>query len=125
MYNLKTILQEKVDDFNRKYKGDLTYQKYEYLNSYNHKIADFIKLSKSKRFNEIIAQNPISKTSEILDIEGLPIVEGSVYYTLEMSILIHKIMETSLTKISHILKDTFDFTEKNRKKFWKFQVFLE
>ena len=33
---------------------------------------------------------------------------GSVYDTHVVSIIIHKIMEPSLKKISYVLKDTFD-----------------
>lgn len=33
-------------------------------------------------------------------------------------------METSLMEISHILKDTFDFAEKNRKKFLEIRSVL-
>ena len=58
MYNPKTILQEKVDDFIRKYKEVLTDKEYEYLKSYNYEIANFYmlpKLHKSQQLDEIIA----------------------------------------------------------------------
>ena len=66
-------MQEKVDEFIRKYKELLIDKEYEYLKSYNYKIANFymlLKLHKSQRFNEIIAQTPLEniKISEILDI---------------------------------------------------------
>ena len=54
--------------------------------------------------------------NEDLDIEGRPIVAVSAYYTHVISILIHKIMESSLKHISHILQDTFDFVERAEKK---------
>ena len=46
MYNPKTILQEKVDDFTRKYKEVLADEEQEYLKSYNYKIANFYMLPK-------------------------------------------------------------------------------
>ena len=89
--------------------------------NYNYKIANFymlLKLHKSHSLNEIIAQNPLKymKISEILDIEGRPIVAGSAYHAHEISILTDKIMEPILKEILHILKDTFDFAEKQKYK---------
>ena len=40
---------------------------------------------------------------------------GSAYHTHGTSILIHKMMEPSLKKISHTLKDNFDFVERKEK----------
>ena len=53
--------------------------------NYNYKIANFymlLKLHKSHSLNEIIAQIPLKymKISEILGIEGRPIVAGSAYH---------------------------------------------
>ena len=120
MYDPKTILQEKVNDFILKYKEVLIDEEYEYLKSYNYKIVNFymlLKLHKSQQLNEIITQNSIQyiKISEIVDVEGRTIVAGSAYCTHGISILIHKIMEPSLKEISHMLKDTFDFVERAEK----------
>ena len=50
------------------------------------------------------------KVEEKLIIEGRPLVGG--WYTYGISTMIHKIMEPCLNEISHILKDTFDFTDR-------------
>ena len=72
------------------------------------------KLHKSKRLDEIISEHPLEyiKVEEKLTIEGRPIVGGCAYYTHGISTMIHKIMEPCLNEISHILKDTFDFTDR-------------
>ena len=120
-YNPKDILQKRIDDFIEKYKETFLNKEYQYLKNYNYKIANFYmlpKLHKCKRLNEIISENPMEYLSinEDLDIEGRPIVAGSAYNTHGISILIHKIMESSLKHISHILQDTFDFVERAEKK---------
>ena len=72
------------------------------------------KLHKSKDLNEIIE----SQNSEYVNItkklqtEGRPIVAGAVYYTSEISKMLHLIPEPSLSFIPHILKDSFDFLER-------------
>ena len=61
-YSSKKIFQEKTDDFIPKYKEVLADKEYEYLKSYNFKIANFYmlpKLHKSQPLNEIIAQNTL------------------------------------------------------------------
>ena len=65
-------MQKKVDEFIWKYKEVLTGKEYKCLKSYNYKFASFymlLKLHKSERLNEIIAQTPLEniKISEILD----------------------------------------------------------
>ena len=126
MCNTRMILQEKVDDFIRKYKEVLTDKEYEYLKSYNYRFANVYmlpKLHKSQRLNKIIAQSPLQyvKISKILDIERRPIVAGSAYHTHGISILIHKIVEPSLKEISHIIKDTSDFVERTKRfRYWNF-----
>ena len=57
-----------------------------------------LKLYKSQRLNEIIAQSPLLyvEITEILDMNGRSIVTGSAYHTHAMLILIHKIMGPSL-----------------------------
>ena len=72
MCNARMILQEKVEDFIRKYKDVLTDKEYEYLKSYNYRFANFYmlpKLHKSQRLNRIIAQSLLKcvKISKILD----------------------------------------------------------
>ena len=111
------LLQGKVNDFTEKYKPVLTNKEYEYLKTFNYKMANFYmlaKLHKSKRLNEIISEHPLEyiKVEEKLIIEGRPIVRGCAYYTHGISTIIHKIMEPCLNEISHILKDTFDFTDR-------------
>ena len=115
--DLSLLLQGKVNDFTEKYKPVLTNKEYEYLKTFNYKMANFYmlpKLHKLKRLNEIISEHPLEyiKVEEKLIIEGRPIVGGCVYYTHGISTMIHKIMEPCLNEISHILKDTFDFTDR-------------
>ena len=74
MCNPKTILQEKVDDFIRKYKVFLADKDHEYSKSYNYQIANsymLLKLLNSQQLNEIIAQIPLEyiQISKILNIE--------------------------------------------------------
>lgn len=104
MFNTKTILEEKVDDFIRKYKEVLTDKEYEYFKSFNYKIAWFYllpKLHRSQRLNDIIAQNTLEyiKISEVLDIEGRPIAAGSAYRIHGISILTPKIMQPRLEEL--------------------------
>ena len=93
------LLQGKVNDFSEKYKPGF------------YKLP---KLHKSKRLNEIISEHPLEyiKVEEKLIIQGRPIVGGCAYYTHGISTMIHKIMEPCLNEISHILKDTLDFTDR-------------
>ena len=72
------------------------------------------KLHKSKELNEII-ENQNSECISItknLQTEGRPIVAGPVYYTSEISQMLHLILEPSLSFIPHILKDPFDFLQR-------------
>ena len=70
-------------------------------------------LHKSKELNEII-ENQNSEYINItknLQIEGRPIVAGRVYYISGISKMLYLILEPSLSFMSHILKDYFDFLE--------------
>ena len=56
------LLQGKVNDFTEKYKPVLTNKEYEYLKTFNYKMANFYmlpKLHKLKRLNEIISEHPL------------------------------------------------------------------
>ena len=72
------------------------------------------KLHKSKKLNDII----LAKNSEyinvdkILTIEGKPIVAGPCYHTSVVSQMLHVIMESTLSFIKHVLKDSFDFIDR-------------
>ena len=75
------LLQGKVNDFTEKYKPVLTNKEYEYLKTFNYKMANLYmlpKLHKSKRVNEIISEHPLEyiKVEEKLIIEGRHIVGG-------------------------------------------------
>ena len=68
-------------------------------------------LHKSKELNGII-ENQNSENINItknLQIEGQTIVAGPVYYTSGISKMLHLILKPSLSFISHVLKDSFDF----------------
>ena len=67
------------------------------------------KLYKSKKMNKITEYVQIDE--DIL-IEGRPIAAGPVFHTSEISEFLHCIMEPALSLIPHIVKDSFDFTQR-------------
>ena len=71
------------------------------------------KLQKSKELNKIIANqnSEYINITQNLQTEGGPIFAGPVYYTSGISQMLHLILETSLSFIPPILKDSFDFLE--------------
>ena len=76
-----------------------------------------MKLNKSKEINEIIE---IKRTGDIqidedILIEGQPIVPGPVFRTSGISKILHCIIEPALSLIPHIVKDSFDFTQRLEK----------
>ena len=108
------IVNEKIINYPNKYRSILTDNEYEYLINRNYKISNFYmdpKLHEFKELNEII-ENQNSEYINItknLQIEGRPIVAGPVYYTSEISQMLHLILEPSLSFMPHILKDSFNF----------------
>ena len=73
------------------------------------------KLHKSKKINEIIE---IKRTEYIQideDIVAGPIVAGPVFHASGISEILHGIMEPALSLIPHIVKDSFDFTQRLEK----------
>ena len=54
MHNLKTILQEKADNFIGKYKEVITDKEHEHLKSYHYKLVDFYVLSKLPKVYNLI-----------------------------------------------------------------------
>ena len=111
------IRNEKIINYENKYRSILTDNEYEYLINRNYKIPNFYmnpKLYKSRELNEII-ENQDSEyinITENLQVEGRPIVAGPVYYTSGISRMLHFILEPSLSFIPYILKDSFDFLER-------------
>ena len=108
------IINEKIINYVITYRGILTDNGYEYLINRNYIICNFYMnpiLHKSKELNGII-ENQNSENINItknLQIEGRPIVAGPVYYTSGISKMFHLILKPSLSFISHVLKDSFDF----------------
>ena len=84
------IVNKTIINYANEYRSIFTDNEYEYLINRNYKIYNFYmnpKLHKSKELNKII-ENQNSEYINItknLQIEGLPIVAGSVYYTSEIS----------------------------------------
>ena len=115
-----TIVQDRVNIFAEKYKSILTHSEYEFLTKRCHKISNFYmlpKLHKSKKINEIIEikrTEYIQRDEDIL-IEGRPIVAGPVFHTSGIYTILHCIMEPALSLIPHIVKDSFDFTQRVEK----------
>ena len=95
----------------------LTLKEDNYLTIRIHKISNLYilpKLHKSKQINEILQKQQCEyiNIEENVIIKAHPIVAGPVYHTSAISEIPHIIMEPSLAKIFHIVKDSFDF--KNR-----------
>ena len=111
------LLKNKIIAYAKKYQNLPTENEYKTLTQKTYKISNFYmlpKLHKSKELNDII----LAKNSEyinvdkILTIEGRPIVAGPCYHTSVVSQILHVIMETTLSFIKHILKDSFDFIDR-------------
>ena len=71
------------------------------------------KLHKSKELNEIIKNQNFEyiNITENKNIEGRPNVAWPIYYSSEISEMLHIVLEPSLFFIPHTLKDSFDFLE--------------
>ena len=115
-----TIVQDKVNKFAEKYKSILTNNEYDFLTKRCHKISNFYmlpKLHKSKEINEIIEikRTEYIQIDEDILIEGRPILAGPVFHTSGISEILHCIMQTALSLIFHIVKDSFDFTQRLEK----------
>ena len=101
-------------------KSILTNNGFDFLTKRCHKTSNFYmlpKLHKSKEINEIIE---IKRTEYIeigkdILIEGRPMVAGPVFHTSGISEILHCIMEHALSLIPHIVKDSFDFTQRLEK----------
>ena len=111
------LLKNRIFAYAKKYKNLLTENEYKTLTQKTYKISNFYmlpKLHKSKELNDTI----MAKSSEyinvdkILTIEGRPIVAGPCYHTRVVSQILHVIMESTLSFIKHILKDSFDFIDR-------------
>ena len=72
------------------------------------------KLHKSKELNEIIKNqnSEYINITENINIEGRPNVARPIYYSSEISDMLHIVLEPSLFYIPHILRDSFDFLER-------------
>ena len=115
-----TIAQDSVNKFAEKYKSILTSNQYDFLTKRSHKISNFYMLPKlhiSKKINEIIEikRTEYIQIDEDILVEGRPIVAGPVFHTSGISEILHCIMEPALSLIPHIVKDSFDFTQRLEK----------
>ena len=106
-----------MNSFAEKYKKILTTKEYERLKgNENKRMANFYmlpKIHKSKEINDLI-ENLKQEYLQVTDIiiEGRPLVAGPAYYTHPLSTLLHIILSPTLNHINHIVKDSFDFTNK-------------
>lgn len=104
--------------FVEKYMDFFLLKEKDYLLNFKYKMANFYmlpKIHKSQTINDILQNSNaefISVGTEVL-LEGRPIVAGCAYYTHGISMILHKILEPSMHFIPQILKDTFDFVNKN------------
>ena len=115
-----TIFQDRVNKFDEKYKSILTNNEYDFLNKRCHQISNFYmlpKLYKSKKINEIIEikRTECIQIDEDISVKGRPIVAGPVFHTSGISEFLHCIMEPALSLIPHIVKGSFDFTQRLEK----------
>ena len=118
--DLSTFCEERVNKFAEKYKSILTNNEYDFLTKHCHKISNFHmlpKLHKSKEINEIIKikRTEYIQIDEDILTEDRPIVAGPVFHTSGISKILHYIMEPALSLILHIVKDSFDFTQRLEK----------
>ena len=112
-----TTFQDRVHKFAEKYKSVLTNNEYDFLTKRCQKISNFYmlpKLHKTKEIKEIIEKKPSEyiQTDEDILTEGRPIVAGPVFHTSGISKILHYIIETALSLIPHIVKDSFDVTKR-------------
>ena len=72
------------------------------------------KLHKSKEINKIIQRKRTEyiQIGEDILIEGRPVVAGPVFHTSGISKIFHCLMESALSLILYIAKDSFNFTRK-------------
>ena len=115
-----TIVQERVNKFPEKYTSILTNNECEFFTKRCHKISNLYMLPKlhiSKEINEIIEikRTEYIQIDEDILIEGQPIVAGPNFHTSGISEILHCIMEPALSLIPHIVKNSFDFTERLEK----------
>ena len=111
-------IKQELKKFIDKHKNSLTNKEYEYLHQYKYNMANLYllpKLHKSNKIKEIIKEENAEYIhfKDEIEIDGRPIVSGTSYYTHGLSKMIHQILETGLQHIEHILKDTFDYIEKD------------
>ena len=115
--DLSPLLKNRIIAYAKKYKNLLTENEYKTLTQKTYKMSNFYMLPilhKSKELNDII----LAKNSEYINvekistIEGRPIVAGPCYHTSVVSQILHVIMESTLSFIKHILKDSFDFIDR-------------
>ena len=109
-----------VNKFAEKYKSILTNNEYDFLTKRCHKISNFYvvpKLYKSKEISEIIEikRTEYIQIDEDIIIEGRPIVVGPFFHTSGISEILNCIMEPALSLIPHIVKDSFNFTQRLEK----------
>ena len=115
-----TIVQDRVNKFVEKYKSIVTNNEYEFLTKRCHKISNVYmlpKLHKSKEINEFIEikRTGYIQMDEDFLIKGRLIVAGPVFHTSGISEILHCIMEPALYLVPHIVKDSFNFTQRLRK----------
>ena len=111
-------IEDRLNLFTNRYKNILTSKEIKCLKSKDKKMANYYMLPKIHKSKEI--NNEIEKMKEEylimknIKVEGRPVVAGTVYHTHELSTLIHIILSPALQHIKHIIKDTFDFTNRAR-----------
>ena len=118
--NPSTIVQGRVNKCSEKCTSSLTNKEHEFLTKRCYRISNFYmlpKLYKSMEINEIIEikRAEYIQIDEDLWTEGRPIAAGPVFHTSGISKMLHCIMEPALSSIPHIVKDSFDFTQRLEK----------
>ena len=111
------LLKNRIIAYAKKSKNLLTENEYKTLTQKTYKTSNFYMLPilhKSKELNDIITDknSEYINVDKILTIEGRPIVAGPYYHTSVVSQILHDIMESTLSFIKHVLKDSFDFIDR-------------
>ena len=113
---IKTML----DNFCDRHKAMLTPKEYDYLVKRKYDMANFYvlpKLHKCSQLHRFLNQGEeyVHLPNYNEEIEGRPIVGGPAYYTSGVSEMLDIILKPIVSKIPHILRDSFDLIEKCEK----------
>ena len=111
------LVYRKVLEFANRYKDTLTKKEYQFLTQKEYRMANFYsvpKLHKSATINQLLQNGEeYIHIQDFTDtVEGRPIVGGPASHTSGISEMIDVITKPIITKIPHIIRDSFDYIER-------------